>query len=100
MNPDDPEARRLALALLRLRESGDSHGTAWLAGTLDAEQARAVLLAQTENASVMVEGLFRTIVESRLPMLAAEYDRTPHQVVDDHLGRLILRLAAEEEAGP
>jgi hypothetical protein len=93
----DLEARRLALALIRLHEMSDRQGMASLVAGLDAEQARAVLLRQTENVSVLFESLFGTVVESVLPAIAALYGRTRDQVVADHLERLILRMALTEE---
>ncbi|MEU9833268.1 hypothetical protein AB0D67_17220 [Streptosporangium sp. NPDC048047] len=92
----DTQARRLALALLRLREAGDRQGMALLAASLDAEQARAALLAQTENASVLFEALFGTVVESWLPLIAEQFGRSRDDVVDHHPERLILRMALAE----
>lgn len=91
------EPRQLALALLRLGEAGDRQGVKLLTESLDAEQARAVLLAQTANVSVLLEPLFGVeVVESRLPGLAARFGRTRDEIVADHLERLILRLALAE----
>lgn len=93
---DDSEARRLALALLRLRETGDHAGMRLLVAGLDADTLRAALISQTENASTLLEGLFSTIAESRLPLLAALHRRPRGEVVDDHLGQLIYRLAGAQ----
>jgi hypothetical protein len=94
---DDSEARRLALALARLREAGDQAGMRLLLDDLDSGQLRAVLTAQTENVSVLLEGLFVPIEPSHLPGVAARFGRTRHEVVDDHLGQLIYRLAGAKQ---
>jgi hypothetical protein len=93
----DREPRQLALALLRLHEAGDREGVKLLTESLDAEQARAVLLCQTENTSVLLEGLFVEIKESLLPMIVERFGRTRDQVVDDHLNLIIMRLALVED---
>ncbi|MEU3168959.1 hypothetical protein [Streptosporangium sp. NPDC006930] len=92
----DRDARRLALALLRLREAGDHHGVALLVASLDAKEARAVLLAQLENTSALLAGLFEEIRESRLPEIAERFGQPREQVVADHLASLIARLVLAE----
>jgi hypothetical protein len=90
---DDRDPRRYALALSRLREADDHEGMRLLLDGLDADQLRATLIAQTENMSVLLEGLFIPIGASRLPDLARQYGRTRQEVVMDHLEQLVLRLA-------
>lgn len=91
-----PSPRRLAVALLRLVETGDDAGARVLLAGLDAGQLRAVLLEQTQNVGLIFEGAFAEIVEQQLPAIAEARGLTRGDVVADYLDRVTLRFALAE----
>ncbi|MFB4300638.1 hypothetical protein [Actinomadura sp. NTSP31] len=91
-----PDARRLAVALLRLVETGDATGARLLLDGLEPEQLRAVLLAQTRNLGLLFEAAFAEVVEQRLPAIAEAYGRTRAEVIADYLDLIALRFALGE----
>jgi hypothetical protein len=96
----DLAARRLALALLRLDESGDHAAVDALLAALDADELREVLAAQTRNVGLLFEAVFGVVNEARLPALAAERGLTRDQVTADYLELTILRFALQEADRP
>lgn len=91
-----PAPRRLAVALLRLVESGDTAGARLLLVGLEAEQLRAVLLAQTSNVGLIFEAAFAEIVEQRLPAIAEAHGRTRGEVIAEYLDLVALQYALRE----
>ena len=79
-----------------MTEAGDRKAAGHLLATLDADQLREVLLAQTDHVSLIFESAFGVIFEHRLPALAEELGYTREQVVADYLERLTLRFALAE----
>lgn len=89
--------RRLALAHLRLDEIGDHEAAEQLLESLDADELRAVLKAQSANVALLFDVVFGGVVwESRLPAIAAEHGRSRAEVIETYLERKIIRFAALE----
>lgn len=89
---EDPEALRLALALMKHGIMGDRDLAVKLINGTDPEWTRRLLIAQTDNAARLCKALFwRTTAD-----LAADLGTDPHEYMRRHLDAVILGLAAKE----
>lgn len=89
---EDPEALRLALALMKHGVMGDRDLALKLINGTDPEWTRRLLIAQTDNAVRLCRSLFwRTVAK-----LAEDLGTDPEEYMRRQLDALILGLAAKE----